>query len=143
VFWHATSNDLLNMQNILHEMEHRYHCRYELGGQGSGLQAFPVTHVLETGRVGGDSGRAMRYAHISICNGELLNWSIMDAAGCRMIHGAERNIGSTRAGYISMIRRVLQRLQPYGARRVYPRDCAHRRGPARAPSQWSLHGWAR
>lgn len=129
------------MQDILREMEDRYHCRYERGGQGSGLQAFPVTHVLETGRVGADSGREMRYAHIGICNGDLLNWSIMDAAGGRMIHGSEQNLGGTRAGYIAMIRRALRRLQPYGARRVYPRACAHRRGPARAPAQWSRQGW--
>lgn len=131
------------MQDIILEMERKYHCRYELGGQGSGLCAFPVTHVLEAGRVGAESGRAMRYAHISVSNGELLNWAIYDETGHRMIHGAELNIGGTRAGYVAMIRSVLRRLQPYGARRVYPRDRAHRRGPARSGGQWSLQGWPR
>jgi hypothetical protein len=122
------------MPSILRDMEHRYHCRYERGGPGSGLQAFPVTHVLEAG--------TMRYAHISLCNSELLNWSISDAAGCRMIYGIERNLAGTRAGYIEMIRRVLQLLRSYGARRVYPRDPAHRMKPARTSAQWSLQGWS-
>ena len=143
MIWHAMSTYPGNMQDILREMEHRYHCRYERGGQGSGLQAFPVTHVLEAGHTGADSGHAMRYAHISICNGECLNWSIMDADGRRMIHGAERNLGGNRAGYVAMIRRGLRRLQPYGARRVYPRDSAHRRSPARPAEKWSLQGWPR
>jgi hypothetical protein len=136
-------DDSMCSENILHEMESKYRCRYERGGQGSGLRAFPVTHVLEAGRVCADSGRLMRYAHVSVSNGELLNWCIMDDAGCRLLHGCERNIGGTRAGYVAMIRRVLRRLQPYGARRVYPRDLANRRGPARTASQWSLHGWPR
>ena len=127
----------------LDEMERTYHCRYEIGGAGSGLQAFPVTHVLEAGRVGADSSRSMRYAHINIGNGELLNWCIYDEAGHRMMHGAERNIGGTRAGYVAMIRRALKWLQPYGARRVYPRDKANRKSPARIAAQWTRHGWPR
>jgi hypothetical protein len=124
------------MRDIIHEMESTYHCRYERGGQDSGFQAFPVTHVLEAGRVGTFSGRLMRYAHISVYSGELLNWCIYDEIGHRMIQG-------TRAGYIRMIRSGLHRLQSYGARRVYPRDPAHRRGPARTASQWTLQGWPR
>ena len=130
------------MHDILREMEHRYRCRYENGGPGLGLQAFPVTHVLE-GHAEANSARAMRYACVRICNGELLNWSILSADGGRVIHGAERNLSGTRAGYIAMIHRVLQRLQSYGARRVYPRDPAHRMGAARASAQWCPQGWPR
>lgn len=124
--------------NLVREMEQRYHCRYELGNGGSGRPAFPVTHVLEAGCVGADSGRTMRYAHIHISNGELLIWCISDAAGFPVIHGAEQNLDRTRAGYIH---RALRHLQPYGARRVYPRSPAYRQGPARTADRRSPQGW--
>jgi len=114
------------MHDILREMEQRYRCRYEGRAEAEA-----------------NSARAMRYACVRICNGELLNWSILSADGGRVIHGAERNLSGTRAGYIAMIRRVLQRLQSYGARRVYPRDPAHRMGAARAAAQWCPQGWPR
>lgn len=120
------------MTNIVNEMERRYHCRYEAG---NGV-TFPVTHVID-----GAAGSA-RYACITINNGEVLNYMICDAFGAVLVHGSEQNHARTRLGYVRMIRRALRHVRAYGVtRRVYPRDAANRKAPARPALRWDANRW--
>lgn len=118
----------MSNEGLIKDMESRYHCRYE---RGVGT-TFPVTHVL-------DGPGRRRYAHICINNGELLNWCIMSETGERIVHSHEQNHGRTKSGYIRMIRRALNAVRAYGtARRVYPRDPAHRKVPAGARTGYGI-----
>ncbi len=122
----------MTQDEMLLEMERRYGCRYETGRTPSGFTtSFPVTHVIIDHAL-----PQMRYVHVSINNTSLVTWRIYNEHGKIVLHGEERNYSRDRTGYVRMLRGALWHVRQYGARRVYPRNPAHRAQAARKPEHW-------
>lgn len=106
----------------VHEMERRYHVRYEAGP----FVTFPVTHRLDGRPMPYTDGGIAAWGCVTISNLEHVQWRIVDATGRVLIHGTEQNLTRSRRGYVRMLRTALKHMRDYGGVRVYPRERAHR-----------------